>query len=108
AYGDAVFGNPAKTEDDPRIQGARDVVDVFDWLGHAPLGPAHAYGKGFNAQAVDAYHAEAFIEQVMCQRVARRPHADHQNILAVVGKRKGTAEIEGVPAGQERVNFKTI
>ena len=82
-----------------RIQRAGDVVDVLDRLRHAPLGAAHADGKGFDAQAVDADHAEAFVQQVMGQRVARRPHADDEDVLAVVRKGIRPAQIERVPAG---------
>ncbi len=108
AHGDAVFGDAAEAEDDAAIQRPGDVVDVLDRLGHAPLGPAHAHGKRFDAQPVDADHAEAFVQQVVGQRVARRPHADHENVLAVVRKGIGPAEIERVPAGQQRVDFEAV
>ena len=108
AHRDAVFGNAAETEDGAAIQRPGDVVDVLDRLRHAPLGPAHAHGQRLDAQTVDADHAEAVVEQVVGQRVAGRPHADHQNVLAVVGQGTGPAEIERVPAGQQRVDFEAV
>ena len=35
-----------------------DVADVFDRLGHTPLGPAHAYGQRLDTQAIDADDSE--------------------------------------------------
>ena len=102
---DAVLGDAAEAKDGAALEGARDVVDVLDRLWHAPLRPSHRHGQRLDAQAVDADHAEALVQQVVRQRVARRPHAHHQDVLAVVSQRIGPTEIQRVPSRQERVNL---
>ena len=44
----------------------------------------------------------------MRQRVAGRPEAHHQHVLAVVGQRIRPPDVERVPARQQSVNFESV
>ncbi len=58
-------------------------------------------------EAVDAHHRVAVVQQVVREGEARGAHADYQHALARRGLRKRTAQVERVPAREERVDLES-
>jgi hypothetical protein len=108
AHGDAVLGDAAEARGRPLRERADDLGDVLDRLGHAALGPAQVIRQRLDLQAFDADHAEALVQQVVRERVARGPHPDDQDVLAVVAQRIRAPAVQRVPARQERQDLEPV
>src|SRR5579885_3036351 len=72
-----------------------------------PPSPVNSEFSGY-LQAVNADDAEAFVQKKLRERVARGAEADDEDVLAVVGERKGALGVQRIPAREQRVDFKAV
>ena len=97
--GDAVLGDAAESGQDAIVEWVPKLARVADRLVDVAL------GQRLDLQAVDGHNAEAFVRQVVRERVARRPEADDENVLAVVRQRHRTADVQRIPHREQRVDL---
>ena len=65
ADGDAIFRNSAETEHDALVQILVQFIKIVDRLGWLVRVSRQFLGQRLDFQAVDAHHAETFIEQIV-------------------------------------------
>jgi len=109
AHGDAVFGHAAEAGHHPVVQRLVQRAHVVHRLeGHPRAVDAHAARalvERLDLQAVDADHAVPFLEQVVREREAGGPHARHQHAVAAVGPGQRAAQVQRIPAREQRIDL---
>src|SRR6185436_8351289 len=58
-------------------------------------------------QAIDPRHGVTVVHQVMGKREAGGPEPDHQHLASRIRARQRTAQVQRVPASEQRVDFET-
>ena len=109
AHRDAVLGDTAEARHGALTKILAQTVDVAHGLErHARAVGLHA-GLGLrqrlDLEAVDADHGMAVVHQVMGEIESRRTEADDQHGTAGGGTRDRPAQIERVPASQQRIDL---
>ena len=92
AHGDPVFGDAAESAGDALVEGrAEHLLESLD-------GPRQqVLGERLDLQAIDADHAEAFVEQMVGERVPGGAHAHHQHVDAAIRARVLPRKTQGIP-----------
>src|SRR5690606_1625024 len=109
ANGDAVFRNAAEARQYAFVERLRYLVDILyrlRTLSAERTGPV--VRKRFDLQTVDADNAESFVKQIMRERVAGRPKAAHQNVLARIRKLIRPTAIQRIPTREQAVDLKAV
>ena len=111
ANGDAVLGNPAESRHDAVVEPldeARDITDRLERVPSAIESDAPDLGRQrLDLEAIDRRDEMAVVQQVMGEREARGPEADHKRLVAAVRPRQRPANVEWVPPGQQRIDLET-
>ncbi len=102
-HGDAVLRHAAETFEHAIVELAIDLPPVADGQGRRFIGTDNLRWQWLDLQTVDAHDPEAFVREVVGERIARRPEADDENILAVVWQRMWPAHVQGIPSRQQSV-----
>ena len=100
-HGDAVFRHAAEA-------GQHAVIEVLEQRLRITDRFTRIKAQRFDLQAIDGNHRVAVIHQVMCERVARRAEPHHEHLAPGIGQRQRAADVQRVPAGEQRVDFKAI
>ena len=104
-HGDAVLRHAAESFEHAIVELAIDLAPVADRQGRRVIGADHLRRQRLDLQTVDAHDPEAFVHEVVGERVAGRPEADHENVLAVVRQRMGPPHVQGIPSRQQSVDL---
>ena len=109
ADGDAVLGDASEAGVDALIKAfvnIRDVADGAEGVAFAErIDTRHLVVKGFDFEAIDGDDGVAIIHEVVGEGESGGTKADDENFFAGIGDGNGPHEIEGVPAGEEAVDF---
>ena len=105
ADGDAVLGDAAEARQPSLVERGRQLVPALDGARRPDVGAYQISRQRLDLEPVDPHHAEPGVEQVLRQRRARRPHADHQHVLADVRPRHRARAVERIPARQEAIDL---
>ena len=111
AHGDAILGDAAEARHDAFVQilvQARDVANGLERYARTVYSHAgEMLRQRFDLQAIDTHHAMPVVEQVVSEAEARRPHSGHQHFVAAGLERERPANVEGIPAREQRIDFKS-
>src|SRR5207302_4003476 len=84
AYSDAVLRNAAKTFKNAVHQGLVNLLPGVDRTRRFLAGTDKLLVERLDFQSVNCGDSETFVDEIVRQRVARRPHPNHEHIFAVV------------------------
>ncbi len=84
---------------------AVDLAPVADRPRRLRVGADDVLRQRLDLQAVDADDAEAFVHEVMRQRVPGRAEPDDEHVLAVVRQGVRPADVQRIPARQQPVDL---
>ncbi len=105
AHGDAVFGDAAEAGEGPLVERHAELAPALHGARRPRVGAQQIRAQRLDLEAVDAYDAEAVVEQVLAERVPRGTEADDEHVAAAVGQREGSRAVERVPAREEAVDL---
>ncbi len=112
AHRDAVFGDAAEAGQDAVLQRLAQIGHVaYRFESAARSVAVHAAQAGrqrLDLQAVDADDGMALVHEFMRQRVAGRTEAGHQHTVAAARLRIRPAQVERIPARQQRIQLEAI
>ena len=110
SHRNAVFRHATEAGHGSFAQGFVEYVDVMHRIeaGAASVGvdARQMRRQWFYLEAVYAHHRMAVVHKVVREREAGRPHACDQYAVAGAGARQRAADIERVPARQQRIDLK--
>ena len=109
AHGDAVFGDAAEAGHDAVVEPLVELAHVADGLErHARAAQSYAGNLGrqrLDLEPVDGDDGVPVIHQVMREREARGAEPDDQHLLSRWLLRQRAAQVERVPARQQRIDL---
>ncbi len=103
--GDAVFGHAAEPLEYPFVEQLVDIVPALERSRRTVALAGERGRQRLDLETVDGDNAEAFVEQVMRQRVAGRTQPDDQHVASVVRQRIRPIHVERIPARQQAVDL---
>ena len=89
----------------PPKPGHHAIVEVLVERFHVAHRRRGIEAERLDLQSVDRHHRVAVVHQMVRQREARGTKADDQHLTPGVGSRQRAADVERVPAGQQRINL---
>ena len=98
AHGDAVFGHAAEARHDA-------VIEILEQRRRVLHRLQRVEPERLDLEAVDGNDRVAVIEQMMREREPGRPQPHDQHLAPAVGPRQRAAQVERVPARQQRVDL---
>ena len=111
AHGDAVLGDAAEAGHHTIVERLGERRCVEDWRERPTLASGRDSrqrgGQRLDLEPVDADDRVAVVHQVVRQREAGRSHADDERALGRRGARRRPAQVERVPAREQRIDLET-